>query len=104
MPVVDLSVRMGGDALPADEGVLLVVEARRRANAKAERAAIVVDEVDRLAEPDEVVPAPPYAGEAAAGLFERDGALVMVLKPAALLPGAGSAAPRRPRAPRSRPE
>jgi purine-binding chemotaxis protein CheW len=103
MPVVDLALRMGGDPAPADEGVLLVVEARRQANVKAQRAAVAVDRVDRLAEPGEVLAAPAYAGDAAAGLFERDGRLVMVLKPAALLPDAGSAAPRRPRAPRGRP-
>jgi purine-binding chemotaxis protein CheW len=103
MPVVDLAVRLGAAPAPPDEGVLLVVEARRRANTKAQRVAVVVEHVDRLAEPEEIVPAPPYAGDAAAGLFERDGALVMVLRPAALLPDAGSAAPRRPRAPRSRP-
>jgi purine-binding chemotaxis protein CheW len=103
MPVVDLALRLGGEPAPPEEGVLLVVEARRRANAKAQRAAVAVEHVDRLAEPEEVLAAPAYAGDAAAGLFERDGALIMVLKPAALLPDAGTAAPRRPRAPRSRP-
>jgi purine-binding chemotaxis protein CheW len=103
MPVVDLSLRMGGPAAPPDEGVLLIVEGKRKANTKPQRAAVVVDHVDKLAAPEEIVDAPAYAGEAAAGLFERDGKLIMVLKSAALLPDAGTAAPRRPRAPRSRP-
>ena len=103
MPVVDLSARMGGAPIAPDAGVLLVVEGRRTAKAEPQRAAVAVDHVDRLAEPEQIVDAPAYAGEAAAGLFERDGQLVMVLSPAALLPDAGTAARRRPRAPRSRP-
>lgn len=103
MPVVDLSLRMGGAPAPAEAGVLLVVEGKRKANTKSQRAAVVVDHVDKLAAPEQIVDAPAYAGEAAAGLFERDGELIMVLKPSALLPDAGTAAPRRPRAPRSRP-
>jgi purine-binding chemotaxis protein CheW len=103
MPVIDLSLRMGGAPAPAGAGVLLVVEGKRRANTKTQRAAVVVDHVDRLAEPEQILDAPAYAGEAAAGLFEREGELIMVLRPSALLPDAGTAAPRRPRAPRSRP-
>jgi purine-binding chemotaxis protein CheW len=104
MPVVDLGLRMGYSE-PADpkEGVLLVVEAKRRANVKAERAAITVDHVDKLAEPEILTPAPAYAGEAAEAIFERDSDLIMVLKPASLLPDAGTAAPRRPSARKSRP-
>lgn len=101
MPVVDLALRMGYDA-PSGESVLLIVEAKRRANVKAERAAIAVDVVDKLAEPETLTPAPAYAGDAAEAIFERGTDLIMVLKAAALLPEAGTAARRRQGAPRSR--
>jgi purine-binding chemotaxis protein CheW len=104
MPVVDLALRMGyADPAAPEASVLLIVEAKRRANVKAERAAVAVDLVDKLAAPEALTPAPAYAGDAAEAIFERGSDLVMVLKPAALLPEGGSAAPRRRGAPRSRP-
>ena len=104
MPVVDLGVRMGfTEAAPAESGVLLVVEAKRRANVKAERAAVAVERVDKLAEPEVLTPAPSYAGDAAQAIFERGDDLIMVLKPGALIPEGGTAAPRRRAAPKSRP-
>jgi chemotaxis signal transduction protein len=103
MPVVDLALRMGHPAAPPGEGVLIVVEARRRANGKPERVAVWVEHVDKLAAPEALTPAPAYAGEAADAIFERDDDLVLVLRPAALLPDASGAAPRRRGAPPGRP-
>jgi purine-binding chemotaxis protein CheW len=88
MPVVDLALRLGAAPTPPDSGVLLVVEVRRTPGGPAERAAVVVDRVDRLAEPDKILPAPSYAGDAAEAIFVRGKDLVMVLRPAALLPDA----------------
>jgi chemotaxis signal transduction protein len=102
MPVVDVGLRMGHAPAPPDRGVLIVVEARRRSNARPERAALAVERVDRLAEPEALTPAPAYAGDAADAIFEREGGLVVALEPAALLPAVGGTPSRRKGAGRGR--
>jgi chemotaxis signal transduction protein len=94
MPVVDLALRLGHEAPPPGRGVLLVLEARRAADAEPERVALTIEHVDRLAEPAVLMPSPPYAGDAAESIFERDGQLIVVLRPAAMLPEGGRPAPR----------
>ena len=83
MPVVDLALRMGG-ARPGEEAQVLVVVTHR-----GRTVALAVEDVDRIVEvPGRLPRAPAYAGDAAASITEVGEELIVVLRPAALLPPA----------------